>query len=128
MAHISLREAERRYNVTRPTLSKALKNGKISGARNDKGHWEVDTAELARVYKARSDEQPEQGKGTAEFATPHTIETVNDTSALQDELNALKQQLAASEAVAAERQRMLDQVVKQLTDQAQPKRHRWWPF
>jgi len=126
MAHISLREAERRYNVTRPTLSKALKSGKISGKRNDKGHWEVDTSELARVYEAR---ESLPAKGTDDLATRHTPETVKDNSALQAELEALRTELAVAKALAEERGRILDTMVKQITDEtATSKRRRWWPF
>lgn len=127
MAHISLREAERRYNVTRPTLSKALKNGKISGKRNDKGHWEVDTSELARVYEARGGIP---AKGTDEFATKHTPETVKDNSALQAELDAVRTELAVAKALADERGRILDTMVKQITDETKPEasKRRWWPW
>lgn len=127
MAHLSLRDAERRFKVTRPTLSKALKSGKISGTRNDKGHWEVDTAELARVYKVR-ESLPD--KGTGDFATRHAPETVNEHNALQDELEALRTDLAVAKALADERGRLLDAMVKQITDETKPaasKRRKWWP-
>jgi hypothetical protein len=70
MALLSLREAERRFDVTRPTLTKALNSGKISGRKNDKGHWTIDHAELARVYAPRS-LPDEQESGTDDFTTEH---------------------------------------------------------
>lgn len=121
MAHISLRDAERRFDVTRPTLSKALKNGKISGRRNARGHWEVDVAELARVYEARV---PAHGKGTDDFATRHTPETVKSHPEAQAEIEALKRELAVAQALAEERGRLLDQTIKQITDQRD--RAPWW--
>jgi hypothetical protein len=117
MAHLSLRDAERRFDVTRPTLTKALKNGKISGRRNARGHWEVDVAELARVYEARV---PAHGKGTDDFATRHTPETVK----AQAEIEALRRDLAVAQALAEERGRLLDQTIKQITDQRD--RPPWW--
>lgn len=121
MAHLSLRDAERRFDVTRPTLSKALKNGKISGRRNARGHWEVEASELARVYDARVPAHPE---GTDDFTTRHTPETVKAHPEAQAEIEALKRELAVAQALAEERGRLLDQTVKSLTDQ----RHSapWW--
>lgn len=114
MAHLSLRDAERRFDVTRPTLSKALKNGKISGRRNARGHWEVEVSELVRVYEARVPAHPE---GTDDFTTRHTPEA-------QAEIEALKRELAVAQALAEERGRLLDQTVKLLTDQR--RRAPWW--
>ena len=114
MAHLSLRDAERRFDVTRPTLSKALKSGKISGRRNARGHWEVEVSELARVYEARV---PAHGKSTEDFTTRHTPEAVKAHPEAQAEIEALKRDLAVAQALADERGRLLDQTVKLLTDQ-----------
>jgi len=131
MAHISLREAAKRYNVTRPTLSKALNIGKISGKRNAKGHWTIDTSELARVYKVResipvksTDDFTERNGNENDVGTP---EMVKKHSALQAELEAMHTKLAVAEALADERGRMLDTMVKQITDQTKVRR-KWWPF
>lgn len=121
MAHLSLRDAERRFDVTRPTLSKALKTGKISGRRNARGHWEVEVSELARVYEARV---PAHGKGTEDFTTRHTPETVKAHPEAQAEIEALRRDLAVAQALADERGRLLDQTVKLLTDQRD--RAPWW--
>lgn len=121
MAHLSLRDAERRFDVTRPTLSKALKTGKISGRRNARGHWEVEASELARVYEARV---PAHGKGTEDFTTRHTPETVKAHPEAQAEIEALRRDLAVAQALADERGRLLDQTVKLLTDQRD--RAPWW--
>jgi hypothetical protein len=53
MANISLREASRRFAVSRATLNKHLAKGKVSGVQDAAGHWRIDTAELTRVYSPR---------------------------------------------------------------------------
>lgn len=53
MTDLSLREASRRFTVSRATLNKHLANGKVSGSRDAAGHWRIDAAELARIYSAR---------------------------------------------------------------------------
>lgn len=121
MANISVREAVKHYSVSRPTLTKHLNSGKISGVKNGKGQWEISPAELARVYTPR---QTDVGKEQEELATVNS--SVN--SSLQAEVEALRTQLAVAEALAEDRQRTLDQVVQQLTDQTATKRKTWWPF
>lgn len=54
MAKVSIREAVKFYNVSRPTLTKALKSGKISGVKGGKGEWQIDHSELQRVYTPRN--------------------------------------------------------------------------
>ena len=34
----------------RATISRAIKNGRISAAKNDSGEWQIDPSELHRVY------------------------------------------------------------------------------
>ena len=130
MALLSLREAERRFDVTRPTLTKALNSGKISGTKNDQGHWTIDTAELARVYKPRS-LPPEQESGTDDFTERHGVNNAENVSELvkahQDieaKLRAFELELATAQTLAEERRRLLDQMVKQITDQRN--RAPWW--
>jgi len=38
---------------SRTTLLRAIKNGKLSAKKDDEGAWEIDAAELARVYEVR---------------------------------------------------------------------------
>ena len=130
MALLSLREAERRFDVTRPTLTKALNSGKISGTKNDKGHWTIDHAELARVYTPRSLPE-EQESGTPDFTaqnrvknTDSTLELVKAHQDTEEKLRALEQELAVAKALAAERGRILDQMMKVIPDQRQ--NPPWW--
>lgn len=53
MSKLSRREAVKMYQVSCATLMRALCNGKISAKKTDAGHWQIDTAELARVYAPR---------------------------------------------------------------------------
>ena len=130
MALLSLREAEKRFDVTRPTLTKALNSGKISGTKNGKGHWTIDHAELARVYAPRP-LPGAQESGTDEFATQNTgknaestLEQVKAHQDIEAKLKALEQELAVAQALAAERGRILDQMMKHIADQrANPP---WW--
>jgi excisionase family DNA binding protein len=47
---LSLAEAAQRTGLNRSTILRAIKNGRISGQRNDLGSWEVEPVELHRVF------------------------------------------------------------------------------
>ena len=53
MANLSIREAVKHYQVSRPTLTKALKSGKVSGTQDGQGKWSIEPSELTRVYQPR---------------------------------------------------------------------------
>ena len=47
---LSLKEASEAVGMTKPALFKAIKAGRLSASRNDKGQYQIDPAELFRVY------------------------------------------------------------------------------
>lgn len=59
-------QAAKAVGVSTPTISRALKSGKISGVKNESGAWMIDAAELHRVdwgISSKDDENPNM-KGT----------------------------------------------------------------
>jgi hypothetical protein len=47
---LSLTEAAKATGLTRPGLLKAIQTGRLSASKNDIGQWQIDPAELFRVY------------------------------------------------------------------------------
>lgn len=47
---LSLNKAAKEAAVAKSTLLDALKSGRMSASRNDKGHWQIDPSELFRVF------------------------------------------------------------------------------
>lgn len=115
MARLSINEAAKRFDVSRPTLLKHLKSGQISGEKLDGKGWQLDTSELARVY------QPRGAVGLPDLAS-----VANDLTAdLRAENERLRIALAVAEALAEDRKRLLDETLKLLpkpgeTPQAPP--------
>lgn len=130
MDKLSLREAVKHFDVSRPTLQKALKSGKLSGVQNGKGHWTIDPAELARVYRPRNT-MPDK----VENAMPGNF--TNKNTPLDDEVNALKTALALAEAraeaaekMAQERSERIEDLRRMLPPPAPVNPHTkwWWPW
>lgn len=131
MAKLSLREAVKLFDVSRPTLTKSLNSGRLSGVRNGKGQWEIDPAELARIYKPREPEVANDGKDEpGELATSNTPGPA--------ELDRLKSALALAEARADSAEKLAQERAERIEDLrrllpppevANPRRPRWqWPW
>ena len=142
MPKLSVSQAAKAFNVSRPTLQKALRDGTISGERIRKGSqdiWQIDQSELSRLYQPRGDfpaidtvKDLAPGQGLAvpkssnieELSAKHAKELeairaeLDQVRAQKDEVERdrvqAERELAAAQAVAEERKRMLDDVMKLL--------------
>lgn len=125
MAKISLREAAKHFDVSRPTLQKALKSGKISGVQDGQGHWTIDPAELTRVYQPRK-AQTEKVDNTipANLAIKNTP-LPGEVEALKARLAEAEQRAAVAEALANERGKHIEDLRRMLPSPAQQRR-KWW--
>ena len=137
MANLSIREAVKYYQVSRPTLTKALKSGKISGTQDGQGKWSIDPSELARIYQPRavaSDASKHvlTGQPEAKLATPNTPDPA-ELEALRArladvELRAVKAETRAdaAELLAKERAERIEDLRRMLPPPERPKKRRWW--
>ena len=112
MAVLGLRDAAAAVGVTRQTIYRYTKSGKLSAVIRDDGTQGVDTSELLRVFgKIRDPETVSPGGNKPD-------RDGNGDSRLHGELEALKRALAVAEsalAQAAERERsMLEERAKML--------------
>jgi hypothetical protein len=51
---LTLGEASKACNITKSGISKAIKNGRLSANKNDIGQYEIDPAELFRVFPVKT--------------------------------------------------------------------------
>jgi excisionase family DNA binding protein len=72
---LTLAEAAQATGLNRSTILRAIKSGKISGARDESGSWSVEPVELHRVFPPAS-------------ATPKTAPQDAQTDAMVAELRA----------------------------------------
>lgn len=88
---LTLGEAAKVSGYSKPTLSRALKSGKMTGKKGDDGSWQIDPAELNRVF-------PSKQSLPAKVVTVETPKETPEIKVLQAELegkNALIEQLNA---------------------------------
>lgn len=124
MATISIREAVKEFQVSRPTLTKALNNGKVSGKKDDNGTWMMETSEISRVYKPRAPLPDKEHVNLSDKNTDEHHYMKGKLEALESYVDDLKDQRnkAENRADAAEAR-----VTALLSDQS-TKRRGWWPW
>jgi hypothetical protein len=99
---LTAKQAADETGKSKATILKAIKTGRLSGSKDDKGEWQIDPAELFRVYQhAPTDSQSS--------APAHTTEH----GGLSVELAAVRDKLATLEH---ERQRERGQLESQIDD------------
>lgn len=133
MPTLSLREAVKIYDVSRPTLTKALKDGRISGSRDAAGNWQIEPSELSRLYKGREGRAVKVGNPLPNKLTipsPAKIETVLDVDAAV-RIAQLEAQLAAERHARELVERHLADMRRMLPPpdaKSDAKPRRWWPW
>jgi hypothetical protein len=125
----SLKQAADAVSRGKPAILKAIKSGRISAHKDANGQWQIDPAELHRVYPMVTG----NGSGTA---TGEREEIPRSLSSLDREIELLRQRLGEKDELIAdlriERDRLLAVIetqatqVKQLTDGRPAQYRSWW--
>ncbi len=92
--------------VSKGTVSKALKSGRLSYAEKTENGYLIDTSELFRVFPPKQPEtveptRPETGKGN--------VETLIETGGLRREIELLREQLRDRDGVVDDLRRRTDE-------------------
>jgi excisionase family DNA binding protein len=110
----SVKQAAEATGKTKPTILRAIQKGKISAQKDEHGEWEIDPAELHRVY----DPVPERTDSRTDAngaAASREIELLREMLADKDrQIESLTRRL---ENVDDERRTTLRQLTALLTDQ-----------
>ena len=106
MTMLSLNKAAKEAKVAKSTLLEALKTGKISASRNDRGHWQIDPAELFRVFGNHGSERSPSPRRTDDG---NRSETTSQASEVEVQMLREKIELLEAERVR-ERDQLKDQI------------------
>ena len=89
----TLGEAAKSTGKSKATISKAIKNGKLSASKNMHGAFDIDPAELNRVYPLKQ-VTVEQNQFSTPLSTPSNTEIMNENMELKIKLEAALQRIA----------------------------------
>jgi len=107
----TLGEAAKVVGFSKPTLSRAIKNGKLSAKRLDDGSYSIDAAELER-WKDANGHRNGAVKRIAQLDEAH--ETPHKTSPLQAEVEKLRAQVQSDQCERG----FLEQRIEDLKERA----------
>ncbi|MBN9890564.1 helix-turn-helix domain-containing protein [Salipiger abyssi] len=108
----TLGQAAKEAGCSKATISRAIKNGKLSASRLEDNSYQINPAELQRWV----DSNGHRNSKMKQIATQdETAETPRETSGLQVELEALRQ-------IADDRQKTIDDLRQRLDAESEERR------
>ena len=102
---LTLGEAAKQTGKSKATLSRAIKNGRISAQKQDDGSFSIEPSELFRVYKRMNDETPATPKNTVSETTRNPTATPEkdiEIATLKAELQAAQDKIDDLKSLADE--------------------------
>lgn len=117
-------QAAKAVGVSTATITRALKNGRISGIKGDNGTWSIDPAELHRVFPRVTTDtvtrNPKLDTSIPPDETPQLRAKIEALEAL------LERERAALEETRTDRDAWRQQATALLG--APPKKRQFWPW
>lgn len=117
---LPISNAAKRVGLSRVGLMKAIKNGKISGHKDENGRWVVEASELFRVYTPVTEVTLEKPETVTVSNTNNSNELQLKIDAQREQIDLLKERLQSVDEQNYKLMKMLDEqisTVRQLTDQ-----------
>ena len=115
MEKLSLNKAAKEASVAKSTLLEALNYGRMSAKKNDKGHWQIDPAELFRVFPKSSSTEQKKPKPTPIENQQKTIQN----SALEVEVKMLREQIDRMDTERERERAQFTDQIEALREQAE---------
>ena len=105
---LSMGQAAKMAGVSKPTISRAIRSGKLSAGRTERGGYAIDPAELARVFDLRPDAcdpEPVTAGGNVKPSVPSYVPPAlpDEAAVLRDRVADLQAQLDAMARTMRER-------------------------
>lgn len=127
---LSANQASKEAGKTKKTILDAIKSKRMSASKNDKGHWEIDPAELFRVFPKTSATPP---LNTATISPEENYENRIKIAELEAEVKALRHEVERTDIERERERESLSQHIEdmrkamaQITDQRTGQGARRW--
>lgn len=118
----SLKDAATATGTSKPTILRAIQKGKISAEKDANGEWQIDPAELHRVYPAVTERTVPDD---VDWNDTQQANSAYETGALRGEVEQLRERLASLDLDRdRERREATDQIadLRRRLDQAEQER------
>lgn len=132
-------QAAKAVGVSTTTITRAIKSGKVSASKDEGGSWQIDPAELHRVFPALASQasMPEHSQGNAiplqDNALRLDVAILNERLRAAETLKAMAEELRAAaeqdrDAWRAQAERLTKALPPPSILSEPPKRRGWWPW
>jgi len=115
---LSASQAAKRVGKSIPTITRAIKNGKLSAVPRDGGGWIIEASELFRVWPAVSSDSDVTEKKLGQVTSP-------GTSALEREVELLREMLEETRADRDSWKEQARKITALIEDQSARKKGFW---
>lgn len=124
--YFTLGQAAKKTGISKATISRDIKKGKLSAERKEDGSYKIQVAELIRVYQP---ETPELEPETVTMKQSVTPEETLKIKGLEIELKAALEKIGDLEKERDRWHTQAERLTLMLTDQREThKKKSWWPW
>lgn len=129
---LTLGQAAKQAGLSKPTLSKHIRNGKLTAKKNDDGVFDISEAELGRFIASRrvstsEPATPAQGVEPVVVAGDVALAVEREKARqLQERLEEAKEALAAATARADAAQKRADDAMARVVGLIEGPKRSWW--
>lgn len=116
MMKLSLNQAAKEAKTAKATILKAIRDGRMSAPKNDKGHYVIDPAELFRVFPLTSTSGSEKPASKPEPTPPTPENRFLETSLLKAKIEALEARFSDAQQTIEDLRKRLDEEATERRD------------
>jgi len=121
----TLGQAAKQVGKGKATISKAIASGRLSATRDDKGHYQIQPAELFRVYPANSAETVETERQDTPNSTPTVARLEAEVAGLKAQLELMREHAEDTKGQRDKWQAQAETAQRLLADM-RPQRRGWF--
>lgn len=117
----TLGEAAKATGKQKSTILDSIRKGRISAQKNDFGQWQIDPAELHRIYPPVSQNVQSEG-GSVQVEREETNTTPPKIELLEEKIRFLEREIERIERSEADLKANRDNLLRKLDDEADERR------
>lgn len=124
-------QAAARAKVSRGTIMNALKEGTLTGLRDNRNRWQIKPDDLSKWLSGRTDNASGKGDNSATYKPPTIDENTLRIAMLEAEIKGKDQRIFDLERDRDDWKAQAQELARRDISNvplAAPPRRRWWPF